>query len=657
MTNIRIYPDQKKHEISPLLYGAFFEDINYGGDGGLYAELIANRSFSYYDRNQQVDKHKMCWEALPDTEFVIRTENPLNTVHTHYAAISGGAGCGICNRGFCGEGFATDRDGAFLFSCYVRTDTDTEIAAVISDTEDGILGTAGSLCTAAGERNEYEPELNSGFSDAKGGILGTAGFLCTAAGDWRKYELEITANAKCRNAYLSVILPRGGSAELAFVSLFPRDTFRGRENGMRKDIAEVIADLKPAFLRFPGGCIVEGRSFDNMYCWKDTIGPVEERRTNWNRWQMEEYRNLGYDASDYFQSYGIGFYEYFQFCEDIGAKPVPVVNCGMTCQWHEALLVELEHLYPYIQDVLDLIEFANGSPDSEWGRKRAMMGHEAPFHLKYIGIGNEQWGREYFERYEIFQQKISERYPDIKLITCAGWKDHGWEFDLAYDWMKENKEKAYAVDEHFYKEPEWFLNNIGRYDSYDRTLPKVFIGEYAAHTSGTVRERHNNWYSALAEAAFLTGVENNADHVVMTCYAPLLAKLQHQQWQPDLIWFDNEGVYATPNYYIQKLFSQHLGEYTVEWECEDPDLKISVAMGDNRLIIKLVNVSGEDKQIHLDVGQNYGIKERLVLHADLSAENTLEKPWNVYPVHVEDGDLLKGYSVMVLELSLLTHTH
>lgn len=622
MTVIKIYPDKRKHEISPLLYGAFFEDINYGGDGGLYAELAANRSFEYHDRDGQTDRHKMCWEALPGTVFTIRTEKPLNSVHTHYAAISGGNGCGIRNTGFCGEGFAARQDSVFLFSCYARTADNTEIAIRLSDSE--------------------------------GNLLGSGRFTCPAAGEWQKYGLEITASAKCKNAYLSVLLPEGGAADLEFISLFPKDTFRGRENGMRRDIAEMIADLKPAFLRFPGGCIVEGRSFDNMYRWKDTIGPVEERRTNWNRWQMEEYRNLGYDASDYFQSYGIGFYEYFQFCEDIGAKPIPVVNCGMTCQWHEALLVDLENLDPYIQDVLDLIEFANGSPDSEWGGKRAKLGHEAPFHLEYIGIGNEQWGTEYFERYEVFRKKISERYPDVKLITCAGWKDRGWEFDLAYDWMRKNKEKAYAVDEHFYKEPEWFLNQIDRYNTYDRTLPKVFIGEYAAHTSGIVKLRRNNWHSALAEAAFLTGVENNADHVVMTCYAPLLARLHHQQWQPDLIWFDNESAYATPNYYVQKLFSQYLGEYTVECECEDPDILISAAVRDSRLILKLVNISGEDKEISFDIGRNFEMKERILLHADLTAENSPENPYNVSPAHAKGEVLLKKYSVTVAEFSLLS---
>lgn len=617
MVKIEVNTEKKLKPISPMLYGAFFEDINYGGDGGLYAELVANRSFEYYDRDGMKDKHKMCWEGVSNAKFEICTESPLNQVHTHYANISGGTNCGIKNCGFGNEGFAVNIDSAFRFSCYARVKESTRICAVISDNSGNILGKSEFIC-----------------SDNK----------------WQKYKMEILVNVNCKNAYLSVILPEGGSADLEFISLFPKDTFLGRENGMRKDIAEMIADMKPKFLRFPGGCIVEGRSFHNMYNWKDTIGPVEMRRTNWNRWQMECYQHLGYDASDYYQSYGIGFYEYFQFCEDIGATPVPIVNCGMTCQWHEGLLVDLDKLEPFIQDVFDLIEFANGNENSEWGKKRIEMGHKKPFNLEYIGIGNEQWGNEYFERYEVFQKRISEKYPDVKLITSAGWKDRGWEYDLAYDWMKNNKDKAYAVDEHFYKEPEWFLNNINRYDNYDRSLPKVFVGEYAAHTSPDVKERKNNWFSALSEAAFLTGVEKNADHIVMTCYAPLLARIKHQQWQPDLIWFDNDSVYGSPNYYIQKLFSEYLGEYSVSCECADHDIKISAAVKGNSLILKLVNISDKDKSIEFDIDRKFEVNKQILLHADPLAENSLENPHNVYPAEVRNKCVLNGYSVMIAEM-------
>ena len=618
---VSIDTKHKINSISPLLYGVFFEDINYGGDGGLYAELIANRSFEYYDRDGKADKRKMCWETVGNAEFNIKSDTPLNSVHTNYAQVSGTQNCGIRNIGYGKEGFAVKQGEKYNLSFYAIADTKTELSARIVDEDGTVYG-------------HTEIAVNSN--------------------EWIKYEQVITANGNCKNAFLEIVLCETGAVNLEFISLFPADTFKGRKNGFRRDIAEMIADIKPAFMRFPGGCIVEGRSFSNMYNWKDTIGKVEERKTNYNRWQMEEYRNLGFDASDYFQSYGIGFFEYFQFCEDIGAKPVPVVNCGMTCQWHEALLVDTDKLAPHIQDVLDLIEFANGDINSEWGKKRAEMGHSEPFNLEYIGIGNEQWGNEYFERYELFQEKIAQKYPDIKLITSAGWKNRGWEFDLAYDWMKQNKDKAYAVDEHFYKEPEWFLMNIDRYDSYDRSLPKVFIGEWAAHLSADkgskIEDRKNNWYAALCEAAFLTGVERNADHVTMTCYAPLLAKINHNQWQPNLIWFDNDSVYGTPSYYVQKLFSKNLGDTAVEVKCMDNDIKISASMADGKLFVKAVNISDEDKTIQFDIDCDIKSIKAIRLCAELNDENSVDKPVKIFPESVSVSDkecVLKQYSVTV----------
>lgn len=549
---------EKINDISPVFYGVFFEDINYGGDGGLYAELIANRSFEYYGSADG----KMCWEKFGGIGFEIKSENTPDGSR-HYCRLTGEGG--IRNTGFGGGGFAVRGGGELDLCCIVRGEN-VRLDIVISDKDGNIYGQTQIFASCAG---------------------------------WSKYEMKIKICGESDEAFLSINMPKGGEAEIDFISLFP-ETFRARKNGMRKDIAEAIADLHPKFMRFPGGCIVEGRSFENMYNWKDTIGPVDTRRTNMNRWQMKEYQLPGHNSGDYFQSYGIGFYEYFQFCEDIGAKPVPVVNCGMTCQWHEALLVDTDKLTPFIQDVFDLIEFANAGEESEWGRKRIEMGHKEPFGLEYIGIGNEQWGEEYFERYDIFQKAVSERYPHIKLITSAGWKDSGWEYDTAYRYMRENKNAAYAVDEHFYKEPEWFINNINRYDDYDRTLPKVFIGEYAAHTAPETEKRENNWVSAVSEAAFLTGAEKNADHVVMTCYAPLLAKVGHQQWQPDLIWFDNSRVYLTPNYYIQKFFSEYLCEYSVRYECGDEDIKMSCGIKGNKIIAKIVNITEEKKEAVLE---------------------------------------------------------
>lgn len=604
--------------MSPMLYGVFFEDINYGGDGGLYGEMIANRSFEFYDRIGEKDKHKMCWESTGGGDFLVTDKYPFNSVQQHCAVINGG----IRNTGFCGEGFSV-KDGESLdFMFYAASDSCGEVGIRISDSV--------GKCIAAGS-----VEVNSS--------------------EWKKYELKLKASDSEKHAFLEIIPSDGMEMRIAFTSLFSEDTYKGRKNGMRKDLAEMVAALKPAFMRFPGGCIVEGRSFENMYCWKDTVGSIEERRTNWNRWQMEEYQQNGRNSEDYFQSYGIGFYEYFQFCEDIGAKPIPVINCGMTCQWHEGLLVDTNKLDRWIKDAEDLIEFANGGADTKWGRVRAEMGHKEPFGLEYIGIGNEQWGSEYFERYELFYERLSKTHPEIKLITSAGWTDCGKEFDLAMDWMRANRNKAYAVDEHFYKTPEWFLDNISRYDSYDRTLPKVFIGEYAAHTSPDVPERRCNWECALYEAAFLTGVERNSDHVIMTSYAPLFARENHQQWQPDMIWFDNDRVYGTPSYYVQKVFSECSGGTIVDVLSFCNDVKVSANIKDDgELIIKAVNISGEDKDFTVKTENKYKSCKITEIVSDLDAENSFESPENVSPVEYsvspESRIRIKPYSVNVIRL-------
>ena len=504
-------------------------------------------------------------------------------------------------------------------------------------------------------------KLNIRFADPNGTLYGNRSFsLVRAAHGWSKYNLTITATGTCRQVYPELLLETEGAVDLDLISLFPADTFHDRQNGMRRDLAELLADLHPRFMRFPGGCIVEGRSFANMYCWKDTVGALTERRTNWNRWQMEEYQINGQSSADYYQSYGIGFYEYFCLCEDLGAKPVPVINCGMTCQWHESLLAPMDELDKWIQDVLDLIEFANGSTETPWGKKRADMGHPEPFGLEYIGIGNEQWGAVYFERYEAFQKVLSEKHPEIRLITCAGWTAEGEDFDTAYRWMKENPEKAYAVDEHFYKSPEWFLENLHRYDNYDRSLPKVFAGEYAAHTDESTPKRVCNWHAALCEAAFLTGVEKNSDHVMMTCYAPLLARTGHQQWQPDLIWFDNDSAYGTPSYYVQQLFSTNIGTKLAEVSvcAEGSSICTSATLSEDgsTLYVKLVNLADTALDVHLSIDRPVQSGTLYTLCADLDAVNSHAAPKNVAPARSrfipQDKLHLAPYSVTVGTLLL-----
>ena len=590
---IRINEKQRLFAVSPMLYGVFFEDINYGGDGGLYGELLANRAFEYYGSDGLTDKHGMCWEPSCQTEFRTVCGEPDGA--QRYSAVLRGT---VRNIGFCGEGFAVRAGETFDFRMTADGSADAAVRIV-------------------------------GASDASLRAVLAEGHI--AVNGRGEYTLSLTASVECKNAYLEICTDK--EVTISFTSLFPRDTYMGRKNGMRKDIAEMIAALKPAFMRFPGGCVVEGRSFEDMYRWKDTIGPVERRRTNRNRWQMDEYYQAGGSAADYFQSYGLGFYEYFLFCEDIGAKPVPVINCGMTCQWHEGLTVSLAELGRWVDDAADLVEFANGPATSEWGAKRAEMGHPEPFGLEYIGIGNEQWGREYFERYEVFERELKRRCPGIKLILSAGWTDSGEEFELAMDWMRNNREGAYAADEHFYKSPEWFTDNISRYDSYDRSLPKVFIGEYAAHTDTDIPKRRCNWYAALSEAAFLTGAENNSDHVVMTCYAPLLAREGHWQWKPDLIWFDNDGVYGTPSYYVQQIFARNRGDHAAAAKSDVPRIKLaaSVTEDGSELILKAVNISGEDIETEIETDEVYASCEVTELRAEPEDENSMAEPHKVFP--------------------------
>lgn len=599
---LTINPQNRGNPISPMLYGVFFEDINYAEDGGLYPELIANRSFGFYDPEQRRNLHLLCWERV-GAGTVLFDSYPVTvcsgkTYDFTEIILSGGAGAGLKNSGFCGEGFCLKQGERYRLR---------------------VLG-----------ENEHPVKLSVRITDKDGKCLIQQNLSLK-----QEASVMLTAPVDCERAYLTLILAEEGSVRLRYVSLYPADTFMGRENGLRRDLAERLKALKPRFLRFPGGCIVEGRSLPNMYKWKDTIGRPERRRCNWNRWQLEEYQQDERSSADYFQSYGLGFLEYFQLCEDLGASPVPVLNCGMACQWHEGTLVPMEHLHPWIQDALDLIEFANGDISTKWGGLRAELGHPEPFHLTMLSIGNEQWGKGYFERYAAFEQAILAQYPDMKLITCGGWDIEGADYNEIMDWVNTRQNRAYAVDEHFYKSPEWFLANVRRYDRYDRTLPKVFAGEYACHTAPEIPKRENNWYAALCEAAFLTGVEHNADHVVMACYAPLFAREGHQQWQPNLIWFDGKSSYVTPSYHIQQLFSTHTGKKALllpEREVlEQQGIYAAASIDGDTVYLKLVNVSGEEASLSVD---GWTCAEAISIHADREACNRLDAPERVTPVRV-----------------------
>lgn len=595
---LSILPLQKRQPIDPLLYGVFFEDINYGGDGGLYAELIANRSFENVNHKGE-DCRTMRWSVPAGAAMSIHTEQPRSTHNPHYLRVTG-TPCQLRNEGYLGQGFYARKGEGYRLTVILRTQQPAAVTAR--------------------------------FMGADGAALAEARF--TTADGWEKQEIIISMTGNSQRAFLTLTADCA-QADYDFVSLMPVNTFRNRENGLRADIAQAIADLKPAFLRFPGGCIVEGRSYDNMYRFRETLGPVEDRRTNWNRWQIDEYQKEGRSSADYFQTYGLGFYEYFQYCEDIGAQPLPILNCGLTCQWHEGLTIPMAEMGSIIQDYLDLIEFATGAADSPMGRIRAEMGHPAPFPLTMIGVGNEQWNEVYFERYEVIHQAVKAQYPQIKLVGCAGWTSSGAEIDNAHAWMRQTAAKPDYSDEHFYKRTSWFYENIDRYADYDPALPKVFVGEYAAHAEEQKGEIQNSLRTAIAEAAFLTGVEKAANHVSMTCYAPLLGRIGANQWLPDMIWFDEKGLFLTPNYHVQRMFSVNRGDWLGEVVQQgEEELYTTVSFReDGSIILKAVNPT--DAAIPAEITLPEAVcaaVQATVLSGQPEDVNSLAEPEKVAPV-------------------------
>ena len=449
-----------------------------------------------------------------------------------------------------------------------------------------------------------------------------------ASKEWTKYSVTLKSDKTVENGVLRIFLskPDNTPVDVEHISMFPVDTWKGRENGLRKDLVEALSDLKPGVLRFPGGCIVEGTEHSDRYQWKNTVGQVENRPTGINRWQFEFPHRF---SPDYYQSNGLGFFEYFQLAEDIGAEPLPVLNVGMVCQFENRdpkVQVPVDSLDEYIQDCIDLVEFANGDTNTKWGGLRASMGHPAPFNLKYLAIGNEQWGPEYVERLEPFVKAMRKKCPEIEIIGSAGPSPDDDQFE--YLWKEMRRLKVDLVDEHFYRNEDWFLGNAARYDKYPRKGPKVFAGEYACHLKG---KKYNNFYAALCEASFMTGLERNPDVVRMATYAPLFAHEKGWQWRPDLIWFDNLDRHLTASYYVQQLYSLNKGTNTVALTMNGKNvtgqdgLYASAVVDKNSgcYIIKIANVADNEKEIMLDIKslpKNIVISSALITNFDDSGK-------------------------------------
>lgn len=604
--NMVIQADQIGSQIQPTMYGLFFEDINYGADGGLYAELVKNRSFEF-------PQNLMGWVTFGNVKLM--DDGPFER-NPHYVRLGnsghGHKHTGLENEGFFGIGV---KEGAeYRFSVWAR-----------------------------GEKQRIRVELIKNNTMAENQVF-AARDLEIDSKEWKKYEITLRSPLTEPKTHLRIFLTSGGTLDLEHISLFPVDTWMGRENGLRKDLVQALYDIKPGVFRFPGGCIVEGTDLETRYNWKNTVGVVENRPLNENRWHYTFTHRF---FPDYFQSYGLGFYEFFLLSEDIGAEPLPILNCGLACQFqngHPEAHVAVCDLEPYIQDAIDLIEFANGDTTTTWGKLRAEMGHPEPFNLKFLGIGNEQWGPEYPERLKPFVEALRKAHPEIKIVGSSGPNSEGDQFE--YLWPKMKKLKVDLVDEHFYRPEAWFLNSGMRYDSYDREGPKVFAGEYACHGRG---KKWNHFNAALMEAAFMTNIERNADIVHMATYAPLFAHVEGWQWRPDMIWFDNLRSVRTCSYYVQQLYAHNKGTNVLPLTMagqpvsgqEGQDGLFASAVWDNdtkTYIVKVINVGDKAQPITLNFA---GLKKKTTLtdgkvitfHTDdLLKDNTVDAPNTIIPV-------------------------
>ena len=592
--------------VQPTMYGIFFEDINYAADGGLYGELVKNRSFEFPDA-------LMGWKAFG--KFEVKNDGPFERC-PHYVVLNysghNDAATGLQNEGYFGIGI--DKDEEYRFTVWAKTvsgDANVEVSLV----------------------DESTMEEHQEFATAE---------LKVSGNEWKKYELILKSPKTVQKANLRLLLKGKNGVALEHVSLFPKHTFKDRENGMRRDLAQALYDLHPGVFRFPGGCIVEGSSLDQRYQWKNSIGPVENRPLNGNRWLSTfNYRLF----PDYYQSYGLGFYEYFLLSEDIGAEPLPVLNVGMACQFQNqndpSAHVAVKDLQPYIQDCLDLIEFANGDVNTTWGKKRAEMGHPAPFNLKFLAVGNEQWDNLYYERLRPFVKAIKAKYPNIKLIGTSGPDSEGEMFEKGWKAIKELK--ADLVDEHFYRDEHWFLSHGLRYEGYDRKGPKVFAGEYACHGKG---KKWNHFETSLYEAAFMTDLERNADVVDMATYAPLFAHVDGWQWRPDMIWYDNTRMFKSVSYYVQQMYACNKGTNVLPLTMngksvagqEGQDGLFASAVVDKKkgeIIVKVANTSDKVQDVTLNLNGLKGSRSATAttLQSDnMDAENTLDNPNLIRPV-------------------------
>ena len=605
--------------IQPTQWGIFFEDINYAADGGLYAELIKNRSFEFPD-------HYCGWDI--SGKVSLRNDGPFER-NPHYVRLAPSGHSDkhtmIENHGFFGIGVRGGEE--YRFSVWARVPE----------------GGSAKLWIDLVDNATMEEDQK----------IGNAG-LDVSGSEWKKYSVIIKPRRTFAKAHLRVWGDSKSTTDLEHVSLFPVKTYKGHENGMRLDVAQALEDLHPGVFRFPGGCIVEGTDLETRYQWKNSVGPVENRPLNENRWHYTFTQRY---FPDYFQSYGLGFFEYFQLAEEIGAEPLPVLNVGMACQFQNNsdaahAPCTKEGLQQFIDDCIDLIDFANGDPaKNEWAKLRADMGHPAPFNLKFLAIGNEQWEKPYFDRLAIIAPEVRKVHPEIKLIGTSG--PNAEDDHFRNGWPAMAKLKADLVDEHYYRDVKWYQNSMNRYDDrkfYTKDGPRVFAGEWACHDRG---KKYNHAGASIYEAAFMTNIERNADLVHMATYAPLFAHVEGWQWRPDLIWYDNLTTARTASYYVQQLYMLNRGTNvlptTVSLDGGKPSVN-PVPVGEdgvfassvidkqkNEIIVKVINTTGSAQPITININ---GLKAKtapataVVTSLDCSdydAENMPSQPEHICP--------------------------
>lgn len=631
---IIVDPGKQTAKVQPEMWGVFFEDINMGADGGIYAELIKNRSFEFY---KPLTGWKVEGKRIEGDLLVLNRQESKSSNPRYIRIKTGGkqTDLALYNEGFKGIG--------------VKKGLEYDFSVMYRQQQKGL-------------------KLHIALVDSTGKLLGQAELVPEKPdSQWQSQHVSFKSTETVQKASFKIWFEGEGAIDLDMISLFPGDTWKNRRGGLRGDMVQLLADMKPGFVRFPGGCIVEGHDLSTRYQWKKTIGPVADREVIINRWNTEFAHR---PSPDYYQTFGLGFYEYFQLAEDIGATALPILNCGMACQFNTAELVPLDELDPYIQDALDLVEFANGGVNTPWGKVRAEMGHPEPFNLKMLGVGNENWGPQYLERLELFTKALKNKYPDILLVNSSGTDPDGERFDLLNTSLR--KMKADIIDEHYYRSPDWFLKNANRYDNYDRKGSKVFAGEYAAQSKAIASPgNQNNWECAIAEAAFLTGLERNADVVHMASYAPLFAHAEGWQWTPDMIWIDNLNVYGTPNYYVQKLYSLYKGTDVVSILEDNKFISgqqgvYASAVTDSRtgeLIIKIINPGKEalSRDIQIKGSTKAAATAQLILlqNNNPGAVNTFNNAVNVSPetspLTVKNNKIsleLKPYSFNLIRVDL-----